>query len=167
MTSAKMIRVAMIDGVDAVDTACSEVEGAIGIPVRTELQEIEGHCLILELRVGEDGVHTASPSRLAAAIDRGVSSVEVLSAWREPPSDLATPRQSDLVLTELHGDLPSVALRALDDNLPTAQWEPETRSWHLAVPARQPTRIGLSHRKGYSMRYTSFDIMAIRKGLAS
>jgi|HubBroStandDraft_1064217.scaffolds.fasta_scaffold33312_2 hypothetical protein len=171
MRSANRIRIATTDKVDAVDIACSEVEAAIGIPVRTELQEIEGPCLILELLLPEDGLRAASTSRLAAAIDQGALSVEVLSTWREPPSSTAvTPRPSDLVLTPPHFDLPAVAARALDDNLPTVQWERDQRSWHLAVPctqAAQPTRIGLSRRKGYSVRFTSLEVAAIRMGLAS
>jgi hypothetical protein len=170
MTAANRIRIATTDKADAVDIACSEVEAAIGIPVRTELQEIEGPCLILELRLREHGSRTGPLSGLAAAIDQGAPSVEVLSAWREPPSTAVIPRPSDLVLTPLQRDLPAVAARALDDNLATVQWEPDTCSWHLAVPSTQAailTRIGLSRRKGYSVRFTSLDVSAIRKGLAS
>jgi hypothetical protein len=169
MAPANRMRIVTNDKADAVYIACSEVESAIGIPVRTELQEIEGPCLILELRLGDDGFR-ASPSRLAAAIDQGAPNVEVLSTWREPVSAAVTPRQSDLVLTPDRHELPAVAVRALDDNLPTVQWQPEARSWQLAVPCAQdakPTRIGLSRRKGYSMRFTSLDVAAIRKGLAS
>ncbi len=169
MASANKIRIVTTDRADAVDIACSEVESAIGIPVRTELQEIEGPRLILELRLGEDGFR-ASPARLAAAIDQRARNVEVLSTWREPPSAAVHARPSDVVLTSLLHDLPAVAARALDCNLPTAQWQSDARSWQLAVPCAQPatlTRIGLSRRKGYSVRFTSLDVTAIRKGLAA
>jgi hypothetical protein len=46
--------------------------------MRTELLEIEGPSLILELRLGDDGFR-ASPSRRAAAIDQCAPYVEVLS----------------------------------------------------------------------------------------
>jgi len=84
MKTTNMLRIATADTAGAVDSACSEVEMAVGLPVRPELQEIENGCLILELRLGDANVHTPSPSRLALTVDKSTTDVEVLSAWTEP-----------------------------------------------------------------------------------
>ena len=81
MNATNMLRIATADTAGAVDSACSEVEMAVGLPVRPEMQEIENGCLIVELRLGDAHVHTPSPSRLAIAVDKSTTDVEVLSAW--------------------------------------------------------------------------------------
>jgi hypothetical protein len=65
--------------------------------------------------------------------------------------------------------MPSVALRALDDGLPTAQWQRSDAAWHLAVPAlcREQLIIGLLRQRGYARRFASLDITALKLGLAS
>jgi hypothetical protein len=146
------------------------VESAVGLPVQVEFQEIEGECLILELRLGDDNVPSPSPSRLAVAVDKAVPDVEVLSAWTEPTSIWRPPRRSDAIVTVLNDSVPPIAHRAFYDNLATAQWEPSETSWHLAVPSvntKKPQIIGLSYRRGHSFRFTWRDVAAIRSGLAS
>ena len=102
MTATNRIRIATTDSQDAVGVACSEVESAVGLPVQVEFQEIEGECLILELRLGDDNVPSPSPSRLAVAVDKAVPDVEVLSAWTEPTSIWRPPRRSDAIVTVLN-----------------------------------------------------------------
>ena len=64
--------------------ACSEVVAAVGLPVLAEFQEIEGNDVIIELQIGDETIHTPQPSRLAAAVDKAVADLEVLSSWKEP-----------------------------------------------------------------------------------
>ena len=166
MTASNMIRIATTDTTDAVEMACSEVKNAVGLPVTAAFQEIEGGCLILELRLGNEVGFTPSPSRLAAVVDESSSSVEVLSAWKvRSTSASPPPRHSDTVLAPLHDSIPPVASRAVHDGLPTAQWQSDEGSWQLAVPnvsSVQPTLVGLSRRRGYSQRFSSLEAAAIQ-----
>ncbi len=169
MNASNKIRIATPDTTNAVKLACSEVASAVGLAVHAEYQEIEGTCLILELRVGEQGVEPRSPRRMTMAVDRAAADVEVLSAWNEPVTALLAPRYSDDVLGVRFDTMPPLAQRALSDDLPTAQWDRADTSWHLAVPsacADQPI-VALSHRRGYTRRFTSLEAAAIRGGLAS
>ncbi|HEY3842177.1 MAG TPA: hypothetical protein VGL48_02910 [Acidimicrobiales bacterium] len=169
MTASNKIRIATPDTADAVKLACSEVSSAVGLAVHAEYQEIEGTCLILELRVGEQGVAPSSPRRMALAVDSAATGVEVLSSWSEPVTTSPTPRYSHDVLGVRFDTMPPLAQRALSDNLPTARWDRDDTSWHLAVPsacAAQPI-VALSHRRGYTRRFTSLEAAAIRGGLAS
>lgn len=172
MTGTNRIRIATTDSAEALDIACSEVESAVGLPVKAELQEIEGGCLILELRLGTEHVHVhvPPPSRLAMVVDKAVPNIEVLSAWREPSASCGSARPCDAVLAVPRDAMPPLALRAVSDNVATAQWEVSDRSWRLAVPFVNATKagiVGLAHRRGYSFRFTSLDAAAIRIGLAS
>jgi hypothetical protein len=65
--------------------------------------------------------------------------------------------------------LPEVARRALDDDLPTAKWDRSDSSWHLAVPSvcNGKAIVGMSHRRGYDHRFTVHDAAALRCGLNS
>jgi hypothetical protein len=169
MTARNKIRISTSDTADAVNVACSEVGQAVGLSVQPEFQEIEGACLILELRLGAEAVDPVPPSLLAADLDKASSHVEVLSAWNEDVTVGPSPRFSPHVLGQRFDDLPPVAERALRDNLATAQWDRGDTAWHLAVPsvcARQQI-VGLSHRNGYTRRFTSLDVAAIQRGLAS
>jgi hypothetical protein len=169
MPTTSKIRIATTDATNAVALACSEVATALGLPVRAEFQEIEGSCLILELRLGDDVRQTAHPARLAVAVDHAAPGVEVLSAWREPAATGLRPKSCHDVLGVVYDRMPPVARRALDDNLATAVWDRSAAAWHLAVPsvcATQPI-VGLSHRRGYTHRFTSLEAAAIRSGLAS
>jgi hypothetical protein len=171
MTASNMIRIATTDTTDAVEIACSEVKNAVGLPVTAAFQEIEGGCLILELRLGIESGLTPSPSRLAAVVEESSSNVEVLSAWKvRSASATPAPRPSDAVLTPLHDPIPLVARRAIHDGLPTAQWQSNEGSWQLAVPnvsANLPTMVGLSRRRGYTQRFSSLEAAAIQRGFAS
>jgi hypothetical protein len=167
--AANKLRVVTLDTAHAVDFACSEVESAVGLPVRAEFQEIEGGSLILELRLGDETVHSPHPSRLASAVDRAVANMEVLSSWKESAGHRAPLRRCPEVRGVGYEPLPRVAQRALDDDLPTAEWDRSDSSWHLAVPSLcgdQPI-VGLSGRRGYSHRFTARDAAGFRRGLAS
>jgi hypothetical protein len=169
MTATNKIRIATADQSGAINLVCSEVESAVGMSVHPEFQEIEGDCLILELRLGDGAVHTPLPTRLAMAVDHAARDVQVLSAWNEPASSELVPKDCQNVLGVLFDTMPPVAHRALIDSLPTAQWDRSDASWHLAVPSVFATRplVGLSRRRGYTHRFTSFEAAAIRCGLAS
>ena len=168
MTATNKLRVATIDTAHATDKACSEVESAVGLPVHAEFQEIEGANLIIELQLGSVTIHTPHPSRLAAAVDNAVANMEVLSSWKELASLEPTPRHCPDVMGVGYEPLPQVAQRAFDDDLPTAKWDRADSSWHLAVPAVCGGKaiVGMSHRRGYSHRFTAHDAAALRCGLA-
>ena len=169
MTAKRMLRIAIPDAAHAMDIACSDVESAVGLPVRAEFQEIESGNLIIELQLGDETVHTPHPSRLASAVNDAVANIEVLSSWTESPSPDPHPRQCPDVLGVGYEPLPQVAQRALDDNLPTAEWDRSDSSWHLAVPSVCGGKaiVGMSYRGGYSHRFTAHDAAALRCGLAS
>jgi hypothetical protein len=170
MPATNKLRICTPDTTNALDHACSEVESAVGLPVQAELQEIEGNCLILELRLGIETVVTPSASRLAHHVDRSASDIDVLSAWSESPSPSVPPRLfCNDVLGPQHDTMPDVAHRAIIDNLPTAQWDRSKNSWHLAVPSacRDQLIVGLLHRGGYSHRFTTVDALGLRMALAS
>ena len=169
MTSKNMLRVATPDTAHAVDIACSEVESAVGLRVRAEFQEIEGGDLIIELQLGEEAEHSPHPARLASAVDKAVDSVEVLSSWKGSTSSEPPSRRCPDVLGVGYEPLPQVAQRALNDDLPTAQWDRSDSSWHLAVPSVCGGKaiVGMSYRGGYSHRFSAHDAAALRSGLAS
>jgi hypothetical protein len=164
-----MLRVATLDTAHAAGVACSDVASAVGLRVRAEFQEIEGGNVILELQLGDETVPSPHPSRLASVIDGAVSNVEVLSSWTESTPPEPAPRQCPDVLGVGYEPLPEVAQRALDDDLPTAQWDRSDSSWHLAVPSVCGGKaiVGMSYRGGYSHRFTAHDAAALRCGLAS
>jgi hypothetical protein len=168
MNTIDKIRIATTDTAEAADIVCSEIRSALGLPVRVEFQEIEGACLILELRLGGEASPTSQPSLLAAVITKALPNIVVLSAWKQGPCLAPIPRYTQNVLAKCFDVLPPVADRAFNDNLPTAQWDYSDSEWHLAVPSfctRQHI-VGLSHRGGYSQRFTSLDVAAIQRGLA-
>jgi hypothetical protein len=177
MNTTNKIRIATADTTDACTLACSEVTAAVGRPVQAEFQEIEGGCLILELRLGDEALHPSRrsrsvpppPARVATAVDIAAPTVEVLSAWHEPVPGGIRPKLCHHVLGSLYDDMPPVAHRALTDNLATAVWDRSDFSWHLAVPSSCATQpiVGLSHRRGYTHRFTSLEAASIRSGLAS
>ena len=168
MTATNKLRVATIDTAHAIDIACSVVLSAVGLPVRAEFQEIEGRSLIIELQLGNESVHTPHPSRLACAVEKAAADVEVLSSWKESASSEPTPQHCPDVLGVGYEPLPQVAQRAFDDHLPTAKWDRSDSSWHLAVPSVCTGKaiVGMSHRRGYSHRFTAYDAAALRCGLA-
>jgi hypothetical protein len=167
MTATNKLRVATMDTAHAIDIACSVVLSAVGLPVRAEFQEIEGGSLIIELQVGNESVHTPHPSRLACTVENAAADVEVLSSWKEPASPEPTPRHCPEVMGVVYESLSEVAQRAFDDDLPTAKWDRADSSWHLAVPSVCSGKaiIGMSHRRGYSHRFTVHDAAALRCGL--
>jgi hypothetical protein len=169
MTTKNMLRVATLDMDCAVDDARSDIQSAVGLRVRAEFQEIEGDSLIIELQLGDEVEQSGPPARLASVIEQAVASVEVLSTWKESSSPEPHPRHCPDVLGVGYEPLPQVAQRALDDNLPTAQWDRSDSSWLLAVPSvcGGKTIVGMSRRGGYSHRFTTHDVAALRRGLAS
>ena len=56
MTTTNKIRIATADTTNACKLACSEITAAVGLTVHPEFQEIEGDCLILELRLGANSM---------------------------------------------------------------------------------------------------------------
>lgn len=168
MTAANKLRVAVSDAAHAVNTACSEVESAIGLPVRAEFQEIEGDNLIIELQLGNEMRTAPHPSRLASVVDTAVANLEVLSSWEESTFLEPTPPHYADVVGVGYEPLPQAAQRALDDDIPTAKWDRSDSSWHLAVSSICCGKaiVGMSHRRGYSHRFTPHDAATLRCGLA-
>jgi hypothetical protein len=169
MTATHKLRIATTDTAGAAGAACADISAALGLPVVAELQEIEGACLILELRLGTQAALIAKPSLLAATISEAVPHVMVLSAWKQRHSLGAVPRYSHNVLAKCFDPMPPVADRALTDDLATAQWEYSKDRWHLAVPSFCTSQriVGLSQRIGHAQRFTSLDVAAIQRGLAA
>ena len=169
MSIANKLRISTTDTAHAREIACSEIEWVTGRAVQADFQEIDGSHLILELRLLEESRQTPYADRIALAVETFASNVEVLSTWKE--SNTVRPRAYFChdVLGVDFDEMPPVALRALDDGLPTARWERSDATWHLAVPATcgaQPI-IGLVRRRGYARRFASLDVAALRSGLAS
>lgn len=163
------LRISTTDTSNALGIACSQVESAVGLPVQAEFQEIEGDCLIVEIRLGTDAVLSPPASRLAIAVDKAANGVEVLSAWSEPVRVTPAARFCEDVFGAEHDAMPPIALRAIVDDLPTAQWDRSVSQWHLAVPSecRNQVIVGMLHRNGYSHRFNTIDAFALRNGLAS
>ena len=169
MSIAKKLRISTTDSSDAMEIACSEVESAVGVPVQAEFQEIDGPCLILELRVADGAAQTLHSDHLAAKVEGSASKIELLSSWNE--TSVVRPKACfchDVLGVEFDA-LPAVARRALQDRLPTAKWERLDGSWHLAAPAvcGEQVIVGLLHRRGYLRRFAALDVAALRRGLAS
>lgn len=83
MRIANKLRIATRDTANAMEIACGEVESAVGVPVQPEFQEIDGTCLIVELRLVDETECTPHPHRLAHTVESYASNVEVLSSWKE------------------------------------------------------------------------------------
>jgi hypothetical protein len=169
MNAIDKIRIAITDTAEAADLACSEISCVLALPVVVEFQEIEGACLILELRLGDEAMPTSHPSLLAAALNKALPHIVILSAWRQGSCLAPIPRYTQNVLAACFDVIPPVADRAFNDNVPTAQWDHSDSEWHLAVPSFCTSQriVGMSHRGGYSQRFTSLDVAAIQRGLAS
>lgn len=169
MTAKNMLRVVTPDTAHAIDIACSDVESALGLPVRAEFQEIEGDSLIIELQLGGEVDQSPHPSRLASTVNKAVANMEVLSSWKESTLPEPPPRRCPDVLGVGYEPLPEVAQRALDDDLPTAKWDRSDSTWYLAVPSACGGKaiVGMSYRCGYSRRFSAHDAAAVRSGLAS
>ncbi len=154
------LRVVTSDSPDALDVIRHEVEGATGLAVEPEIQELDGTELVVELRLLD--ASTVVPGLVARAVRRSPGGLDVL-----------------VVLDGLDHRLPSVARRALRDGLATAQWGAGgiagggagvEHSWQLAVPAvRADGRpvVGYRRRRGYSIRFGVRDAEAARAVLAS
>ncbi|HEY1652533.1 MAG TPA: hypothetical protein VGG09_11680 [Acidimicrobiales bacterium] len=145
-----------------------EVEAAVGLPVHAEFQEIDCRDLIIELQLGNQAIQSPHPSRLAFAVDHALANVEVLSSWTEPASHKPTLRYCSDVIGVGYNRLSRVAQRAFDDDLPTAEWDRADSTWHRALPSvcRGNVIVGMSHRSGYSHRFTAHDVAGLRSGLA-
>lgn len=160
------LRFALPDVPAAVDAVVARVRLGSGIELQADLQEIEGGELVVE--VSTDGAADARSVR--QAVRTLAPEAEVLSVWREPvagPAGRATePSRS------LDDGLPMVARRALESGIPTAAWAPADAGpadgWHLAVPVMTESGrpcVGLARRRGYSWRFTSLDVAALRSSL--
>jgi hypothetical protein len=169
MRATNKLRISTTDSSNALDIACAEVESVVGLPVQAEMQEIEGDRLIVEMRLGTDAVLSPPATRLAYAIDKSARDIELLSVWNEPVRLMPAARFCEDVFGAEYDSMPPVALRAIEDDLPTAQWDHSVSRWHLAVPSecRDQVIVGLIHRTGYSHRFNTVDAFALRNGLAS
>jgi hypothetical protein len=169
MSPKYMLRIATPDADRAIEIACSDVESAVGLPVRAEFQEVEGGKLIIELQLGGTTARSHNPSQMASAVGEKVSNLEVLSSWTQPTSLQPVPRPCPDVLGVGYERLPHVAQRALADGVPTAEWDRSNSCWRLAVPSicRDTAIVGMSHRSGYSHRFTAHHAATLRLGLAS
>jgi hypothetical protein len=108
-------------------------------------------------------------------VEDSVPAVEVLSTWSQTPVLAgAYPARTDHVVALSDAVLPDLARRAVDDQLPTAQWHSRTdhdvAHWDLAVPvfaAHRPVVVGIRRRNGYALRFSALEADAIAKTLAS
>ena len=169
MSISSKLRIATMDTANAMEIACGEVESAMGVPVQAEFQEIDGIFLIVELRLVGHTECTPHPRHAALTMESSASNVEVLSSWKESNALRPKARVCHDVLCVDFDTMPPVALRALDDGLPTAQWQRSDAACLLAVPALcgEQLIIGLLRRHGYARRFTSLEITSLKLGLAS
>lgn len=141
-----------------------EVSAAIGRTPRADLQELERREVVVELALDPGGV-PGSPADLCRVLSRACRRLDVLSAWDEEPADAPPPRPGAGEARVLwDGDIVTVpvALRAVLDGVPTAQWVPAERAWTLGVPFRAGSgrrAVAVSTRRGYGRR---FPVSALR-----
>jgi hypothetical protein len=172
MTTSCKLRIATADDSGALSGVAAEVRSATGLPVRPALQEIDGQQLIVELRLTPTSFDRRSPRELADIVSRTAAHLEVLSSWREYRSGATAVRrgQPEMVVVDDDG-IPRAARRALNDMLPTAEWQPavaaDVSQWVLAVPvigADGRMMAAMARRSGYHHRFVSTDAAAL--GLA-
>lgn len=162
------LRLAMADVPGALDAVTARVRATRGFVLEPTLQEIEGDELVVELSAAD----VPGPV-LAEAVRATAAGADILSVWSEP---VALPP----VVAPAGGppageDLPVVVRRALHSGIPTARWSPRSETdpaggWHLAVPvlaAGGPPCVGLARRRGYSWRFSSLDVLALRAALVA
>ncbi len=176
MRPTSKLRVVTSDSPDALDVIRHEVEGATGLAVEPEIQEIDGADLVVELRLVDSSA--VVPGLVARAVERSTGGLDVLSTWNER-GRIADPAPvlGQVVLDDLDHHLPPVVRRALRDDLPTAHWSAtgtsgagDAHSWQLAVPVVRPdgrSVVGYQRRRGYSIRFGTHDVDAARADLAS
>jgi hypothetical protein len=167
------LRVAIPDRDNALEVVTTEIEEATGISVAPEFQEIDRGDLVVEVRL--DDADAADAELVAHAVERLSGSVVVLSSWQEvatPAPTTALASQSVFVGAET--PMPEVARRALQDDLPTAKWPSNVGDpkgyWQVAVPFHRhdgEVVVGFQQRSGYSRRFGTHEVAALRLGLAS
>jgi hypothetical protein len=172
MTTSCKLRIATADDSGALSGVAAEVRSATGLPVRPALQEIDGHQLIVELRLTPTSADSRSPRELAHIVSSTAPNLEVLSSWREYRRGAAPLRrgQPEMVVVDDDG-APRAARRAFNDMLPTAEWQPAVAShvsqWVLAVPvlgADGRMMAAMARRSGYHHRFVATEATAL--GLA-
>ena len=175
MAQTSKLRVQIPDEPEMLVSVQERIKGATGLTVVPELQEIDHADLVVEMRLPE--VHVA-PGAVVDAVELASPEVTVLSSWRESPPVSTAAVACETVFRAIDDPMPSVARRALHDELPTAQWLPSVgdvaggdRSfWLLAVPLFRPfvpPIVGLHRRRGYTNRFTPMVAASLRRGLAS
>ncbi len=135
MRPTSKLRVVTADSPDALHVIRQEVEGATGLAVEPEIQEVDGPDLVVELRLLDSS--TVVPGLVTRAVGRSTEGLDVLSTWNDGGrvTDPA-PVPGQVILDGLDAHLPAVVRRALRDDLPTAQWS------SVGTPARGTNASG-------------------------
>ena len=165
MSSTSKLRVAITDDTDALDVVKLEVERATGFEAQPVLQEMDHTELVVEMQLSDS--NAADPRRIALTVEQASADLDVLSSWKEADAlPLQTARAMPMVIETTDLVLPEVARRALEKDVPTAQWLPRSNEasgghrscWILAVPSRRcggAARVGICHRRGYAIRFSA------------
>jgi hypothetical protein len=165
MSSTSKLRVAIPDRTDALDVVKGGVERATGFVAQPVLQEIDYTDLVVEVQLSDS--NAADPRRVADTVGQASPDLDVLSSWKEADAlPLPTVRAVPIVFETTDLVLPEVARRALEDELPTAQWlhkgndvsGGDRSCWILAVPSHRcggAARVGICHRRGYATRFSA------------
>ena len=167
------LRVAVPDGLQALQVVTTGIEEATGVCIEPELQEIDRGDLVVELRLTDAAV--ADARLFANTVEHLSEELVVLSSWQEVAAPaLATPMASQHVYVGTEAAMPDVARRALRDDLPTAKWPSGAGElkgfWQVAVPFRRKdgeVLVGVQQRRGYSRRFGAQEVKALWWGLAS
>lgn len=164
MTDAHKLRVATADHPAALSLVRAEVAGALGVVPGTDLQELDGGEVVVELSLPCRADLPATPADLARLVRRWVGPVEVLGAWRQRSGAGASACRAggDVVVPHRAAEDP-VAARAMVDGVPTAAWQSAERRWTLGVPrvlGDGSLRVVVARRGGYHARFTDADVAA-------
>jgi hypothetical protein len=142
-----------------------EVERATGFDAQPILQELDYTDLVIEVQLSDS--NAADPRRIALTVEQASPDLDVLSSWKEADAlPLQTAWAVPVVFETTDLVLPEVARRALEDEVPTAQWLPKSNnvsdgdraSWIFAVPSRRcggSARVGICRRRGYANRFSA------------
>ena len=165
MSSTSKLRVAIPDDTDALDVVTLEVERATGFEAQPVLQEMDHTDLVVEMQLTDS--NAADPRRIALTVEQANADLDVLSSWKEADAlPLQTTRAMPIVIETTDVVLPEVARRALENDVPTAQWLSRRNDafgrdracWILAVPSQRcggAARVGICRRRGYATRFSA------------
>lgn len=155
------LRVAAPGRTTTVSMIEAEVAAAAGQIPRVDLQELEGDELVVELALAPVEGLPPTPAALRRAAALRCPTVRVLSAWEQEDDGGEPAAAVPGTIWLLHDaashvdDFP-VAMRAMLDGVPSAEWRPKEGVWTLAVPCvveKGQRVVAIARRRGRANRF--------------